>query len=70
MISTTRTCDNCNKNLIVDSPYPAHYTLELRAVNTGINTSPTQYAVAMFPPFEGTKHFCNKECLIEYLKEN
>ncbi len=68
MIKTSKTCDQCNKELIVDSQYPAHYTLELRVVDTGINTSSIQFAVAMFPPFEGTKHFCNNECLKEWLK--
>ena len=32
-------CDACGKELMVDSPKPAHYSLELRSINTGYNTS-------------------------------
>ena len=67
MINTSKTCDQCNKELIVDSQYPAHYTLELKVVNTGINTSNFSYPVSMSPPFKGTKHFCNKECLQKWI---
>ena len=33
------TCDWCEKERIIDSEYPATYTLELRAIDTGVNTS-------------------------------
>ncbi len=70
MTKTTKICDNCDKNLIVDSQYPVHYTLELNVVNTGINTSQSTYCIAMYPPFEGTKHFCNTKCLAKWLEVN
>jgi hypothetical protein len=56
-------CDYCGKELIVDSSYPHHYVLELRAIDTGINTSGLVYGVALDPPFKKAKHFCNKTCL-------
>lgn len=56
-------CDNCDKELIVDSQYPAKYTLELSCINTGINTANSQYAVYIVPPIEQTMHFCNITCL-------
>lgn len=71
MIEISKKCDNCNEELIVDSQYPTHYTLELRAVDTGTNTSGMTFAVHVMPPFTGTKHFCNKDCLKQWLvKDN
>ena len=64
------TCDCCSKELIVDSGYPHHFTLELKVIDTGINTSGTTYCVAQFPPFEGTRNFCDKNCLKEWIKDN
>lgn len=66
---TTRSiiCDNCSSELIVDSSYPARYSLELRAINTGINTSSIQYAVGVNPPIESTKHFCGMDCLSKWI---
>lgn len=29
-------CDSCNSELIIDSSYPANFSLELRAINTGL----------------------------------
>lgn len=57
------TCDTCQKELIVDSKYPAHYSLELKAINTGTNSSGSQYAVYVRPPFDGVRHFCGFNCL-------
>ena len=67
MVKTEKFCDECGENLIIDSQYPSHYTLELTVRDTGINTSNIQYAIMQFPPFEGTKHFCNKKCLSNWL---
>ena len=61
------TCDNCGKELVVDSSYPHHFSLMLSCVDTGINTSDMQYAVMMYPPIKGDKYFCNEECLIAWL---
>ena len=66
----SKTCDQSNKELIIPSAYPTNYALELKVVNTRINTSDMQYCISMFPPFEGTKHFCDKTCLREWLKDN
>ena len=57
------TCDHCEAELIVDSSYPHNYSLELKVIDTGINTSGMQYAVLQHPPLDRTKHFCGKECL-------
>lgn len=63
-------CDNCGKELVVDSSYPATFSLELKAINTGINTSGYKYAVAVIPPIKSTKHFCGLKCLKEWIMNN
>lgn len=70
MIRNSITCDNCGKELIVDSSYPAKYSLELKVINTGINTSNNVFAVMMYPPFEGTKHFCDIDCLGQWTQKS
>ena len=60
------TCDNCGKELITDTRYPHNYNFELSVIDTNINTSGTQYAVHMEPPFNGNKHFCSKKCIAEW----
>ena len=67
MFKNSIKCDNCGKELITDSQYPHKFTLELNVIDTNINTSETQFAIHMTPPFEDTKHFCNKYCLKEWL---
>jgi hypothetical protein len=59
-------CDSCGENRIIDSMYPATYTLELTAVNTGINTAGATYMVSRHPPVDGKLHFCNFKCLAEW----
>ena len=66
MIKQSMMCDNCGKELMTDTPYPHNYNLELRVIDTNINTSGTQYAVYMKLPFAGSKHFCSKTCLGEW----
>ena len=61
-------CDNCGKELICDTSYPHVYALELRAIDVSRRTeSGMFFAVVVRPPIDGTKHFCNKKCLAEYL---
>jgi len=56
-------CDDCGAELITNTSYPANYALELRAINVNHNTTGLVYGVATLPPIDGTKHFCDKECL-------
>jgi len=56
-------CDSCLKELIVDSSYPSNFSLELRSVDTGVNTSGVVFSVHIEPEIKETKHFCNKKCL-------
>lgn len=62
-------CDACQAELIEDSSYPAKYSLELKAINTGINSTGVQYAVAMYPPIKETLHFCGLSCLSQWVKK-
>lgn len=61
-------CDNCGTELVEDTQYPAKFSLELTAINTGYNTSDITYAVIVKPPFREAKHFCNIQCITEWLK--
>lgn len=63
-------CDQCDKILSVDSPYPHNFVLELKVVDTGINTSGATYAIHQEPAFQGSRHFCDNECLIKWVKRN
>lgn len=63
-------CDSCNSELIIDSSYPANFSLELRAINTGINSTGAQYAVCVHPPIDGPLHFCGKACLRNWVEKN
>jgi hypothetical protein len=69
MIKQSMTCDNCGEELMTNTPYPHNYNLELRVIDTNINTSGIQYAVYMTPPFDGLKHFCSKTCLGEWIQK-
>ncbi len=57
------TCDECEKELIVDSKYPHKYSLKVSAIDTGINTSASTFMVAVYPPIENDLHFCGMKCL-------
>ena len=67
MIKESILCDCCGKERITDTKYPHTFTLELSIIDTNRNTSNTTYSVHMEPAFKGTKHFCNKKCLGEWL---
>lgn len=60
-------CDECEKELIIDSSYPHHYCLELKCIDTGINTSGMTYAVAMYPLLNKSYQFCGFECLSKWM---
>ena len=60
-------CDNCGAERIIDSMSPAVFTLELRAINTGVNTSGRQHMVSVHNKYETPHHFCDEKCLAEYL---
>lgn len=62
-------CDNCNKELLTESPYPHNYNFELSIIDTNTNTSGPQYAGILTPPFYGEKHFCSKECIVEWISK-
>jgi hypothetical protein len=51
------------KELIVDSSYPANYVLELSCIDTGVNTSDIVYSVFMQPILKRKYHFCGMRCL-------
>jgi len=63
-------CDNCGEELIVNDMYPHKFCLELNVIDTQRSTSGIKYCVAQYPLFEGKKHFCNKKCLSDWIKEN
>ena len=69
MIKECIICDNCGEERITDNPYPHTFTLELSVIDTNRNSSGSQYAVHLIPPFEGLKHFCDKKCLAEWLNK-
>ena len=67
MEETSITCDNCGRELIVDSKYPVHYILELSARNVNVNTSSVVHPIWIQPPVDGIKHYCGPECLSSWL---
>ena len=69
MIKQSMTCDNCGEERITDNQYPHTFTLQLSVIDTNRNSSSSQYMVHQFPPFEGTKHFCSKKCLGEWIQK-
>lgn len=60
-------CDSCDKELITHSSNPVNYSIELKTINTNINNTGIQNAILIVPPFEGTKHFCGRKCLSDWL---
>ncbi len=66
----TITCDHCKKQLLVESSYPAVYSIEIKCINTRIPHSGGTFAVAVHPPFKGTLHFCNLKCLDGWRTKN
>jgi hypothetical protein len=60
-------CDNCGKELICDTSYPHVYALELKAIDVNRKSSGAVLCVYVHPPIAGNKHFCNKNCLGDYL---
>lgn len=62
-------CDHCEKELIEDTPYPHKFIIEVKCIDVKVNTTGMEY-MAMFPPIAGTLHFCDKQCLRDYLKTN
>ena len=63
MIKESILCDNCGAELITDTKYPHKFSLELQIIDTNRNSSGSRFLVSMTPPFQGTKHFCDKKCL-------
>jgi len=61
------TCDSCNKELVVDSPYPHNYGLHLSVKDYGINTSGVVYCIMQHPPIDSPKDFCGIKCLTEWV---
>ncbi len=66
MIKTSITCDHCGKELVVDSKYPHNYGIHLYAKDYGINTSGSTFMVAMYPPIDSPKDFCDLKCLASW----
>jgi len=62
-VKNSITCDQCGSELIVDSSYPHKFTLQLSCIDTGINTSGSTFAVAMYPLLKEPHHFCDFKCL-------
>ena len=62
-------CDGCGEELITDTPYPHKFSLLLSVIDTNRNSTNMQYLIAQYPPFEGTRHFCGKDCLKKWLEE-
>jgi hypothetical protein len=69
MKDTKICCDNCGKQLNIDSSYPANYGLQLKSVNYGVNTSGVRYAILMEPSFKGERDFCGISCLKEWIEK-
>jgi len=59
-------CDNCGRELVIESSYPANYSLQLSAIDTNTNTTGVQFAVAVVPPINETLHFCGFSCLTKW----
>ncbi len=64
---TSVKCDFCNKELVVDSPYPHNYCLHLSVKDYGINSSGATYMVMQYPPIDSPKDFCEFGCLAGWL---
>lgn len=60
------TCDNCQRELVIDSSYPHEWGLELSAKDFGIKSGVTVYACICDPPIEETRHFCGIKCLYSW----
>lgn len=63
-------CDACGEELIEDSMYPHKFVLELSVIDTIRNSGGAQYCLAMYPPFEGKRHFCDGVCLGKYVESS
>lgn len=61
------TCDQCGKQLNIDSSYPHNYGLSLTAKDYGVNTTGKYFAIAQYPPIDSDKDFCGPKCLKEWI---
>lgn len=68
-LNNSITCDCCGGELITNTSTPHKWTLELRAIDTNVNTTGLQYCVHLPSPIPEPLHFCNKKCLSEWLEK-
>ena len=69
MIIKKISCDNCGKTLSCETMYPHVFALELQSIDVNTRKEGGVYAVVVRPPINGTTHFCNKKCLIDWLND-
>lgn len=62
---TTTSCDNCGRGLSEGGSMPT-FRLALTAEALR-NSTGFRNAVHVDPPIDGTKHFCNRACLCNWL---
>ncbi len=60
-------CDTCEKELVVDSSYPHNYCLKLSSADFGKNSSGIVYAIMDYPHIKREHHFCNLQCLKDWV---
>lgn len=64
------TCDECGKELVVDSSYPHNFGLRVEVKDYGINTTGKVFLLHMSPPLRSPKDFCGKKCLMDWFGKN
>ena len=56
-------CDECDRQLNQESPYPHSYGLVLSCMDFNSNRTGIEYAVQLSPVLDRDYHFCNVTCL-------
>lgn len=62
-------CDNCGKELVIDTKYPTNYCLKLSSANYAYNRSGTTYAILGYPHVDRDHHFCDLKCLRDHVNQ-
>lgn len=56
-------CDQCGKEMVIESQYPSHTGLHLSEVDHNINKSGTKFLLHITPKLGEPKDFCDMQCL-------
>ena len=67
MKTTSIVCDECGKEMVIESNYPHRWGLELSCKDFGINKSGFAYAINSPPILDRPFHFCNEDCLKNWM---